>query len=214
MKRLLTCVLAFACFSGLSYGGTAAPQSFWSKTADILGKQQDGKYRAIHSPDGEIAFAFNGEGFSFKNKQGRTLGVLNGAISTPDLLELGWSSDSMGVFINASDGGALGTWHTYVWQRSKSGLHEIAIENLVARTSALRTDCQYKNVGSVAWVEGHRRLLVVEQVPDTSRCSHMGEMVGYVVDVRKAEVVERLSSKQVKTEFYRQLGPQAVAATE
>lgn len=213
MKRLLICVLAFACFSGLSYGA-AKSQRFWSKAADILGAQQDGKYTTIRSPDGEIAFAFNGEDFSFKDKQGRTLSVLNGTISTPDLLELGWSPDSTGVFVNASDGGALGTWHTYVWQRSKNGLQEIFIEKLIAQQSALRTDCQYKNVGSVAWVDGHRRLLVVEQVPDMSRCSHMGEMAGYVVDVRKMEVVERLTSKQVKTEFCRQLGPQAVAATE
>lgn len=213
MKRLLIFALIVSLHSTLSRGADQH-QSFWSEDAKVFKALERGKYQPIHSPDGEINFYFSGNGFAFQNRQGKILAALRDSVSTPELLEISWSPDARDVFINASDGGASGTWSTHVFRRTDAGLREIPVEEFIERSSALQTDCQFKNVGSVAWVKGHGNLLVLEQIPDSSGCSNMGQVVGYILNVGSLKVLERLSAEQVKARFRPQLGSQGQAAVE
>lgn len=212
MKRRLILALLLSFYSFLSRGADH-PQPFWSQDAKVF-EATKGGYKAIFSPDGEIGFSFDGQALVFRNKRGDTLATLRDSISTPDLVETDWSSNSKEVFVNTSDGGASGTWHTRVFQRSKSSLHEIPVESLIKRISALRTDCQFKNVSAIAWVDAHHDLLVLEQVPDSSGCSNMGALAGYVVNISTLKVLERLNARQVKARFHAHLGNQGQAAVE
>lgn len=213
MKWPLALVFVLCAYSAFA-GGVDQHRSFWSGSARVLKATDGGGYAPILSPDGEVRFSFNGRKFTFQDKQGKFSAILHGSISTPELLEIGWSADSKNVFINASDGGASGTWNTYVFRRSGTTLYEIPAEKLIEQVSTLHSDCQFKNVGAVSWVSGHRKLLILEQVPDSSGCSNMGQAVGYVLDVANLEVVERLSVEQVRTRFRYQLGNQGRAAVE
>jgi hypothetical protein len=213
MKRLLVFAFIVSIYPVLGRGADQH-QSFWSESARVFKATESGKYAPILSPDGEIRFSFNGKGFTFQDKQGKILAELQDSISTPELLEIGWSPDARDVFINASDGGASGTWNTHVFQRSGTALREIPAGKLIEQASTLRSDCQFKNVGAVAWVKGHRNLLVLEQIPDSSGCSNMGQVVGYVLDVVTLEVTEPLSAEQVRARFHSQLGSQGQAAVE
>lgn len=213
MKWLMILALVVGLYPCIGRGADQH-QSFWSEGAKVFKAKENGSYESILSPDGEIRLSFNGAGFTFQDKQGKVLAQLQDSISTPELLEVGWSPDANDVFINASDGGASGTWSTRVFKRSDAGLREIPIEKLIEKVSTLRSDCRFKNVGAVAWIEGHRNLLVLEQVPDSSGCTNMGKVVGYVLDVVTPKVLERLNAEQVKARFHSQLGIQGQAAVE
>lgn len=213
MRSVLLLLCAMATMP-VSSSDASHRRSFWSKTAMIFHVELNGSYEPMRCPGGRIVFSFDRDRYIFRDKQGGMLLEWMGTASTPELLEMGCSSDDTLVFVNASDGGAVGTWKTYVFGRSGLVYREINVERLVERISALRTDCEAKNVGAVAWVGSGRELLLLEQVPNSSGCSGMGRMVGYVIDVDSLTVKERLSAKQVRYRFHDRLGPFGMAAVD
>lgn len=213
MRRMLTCLIVFVLLSFEVSAGSER-QPVWSSHAQLLEVDSIGRYGKILSPDGVLEFSFDGNNYSFKDVHGAVIARLPDYISAPELVELGWSSNSGKVFVNASDGGASGTWHTQVFVRSATGLTEVLVEDLIEQVSTLESSCKEKNVGAVGWLKNKSYLLVLEQVPASSGCTNMGSVTGYVVDVEKMSIVDRLTAHQLKAKFRWLLGTQGKASVE
>ena len=111
------------------------------------------------------------------------------------LTELNWSNAARGAFINASEGGVVGEWQSRAFVIRNGQTKEIPVQKLVAQASVLTTDCGSMNLASLAWIQQGTRLLVMQTVPGTSACSHMGDTALYVIDVASERVVEVLHGK-------------------
>jgi hypothetical protein len=127
-------------------------------------------------------------------KLGRNTRDISGIFASPWLAEAVWSEEAKGVFVNASDGGGVGTWRSRAFVDSGAGMREIPIRKAVTSTHALTSTCKYLNIVSVGWIEAGKALLVMEQVPASSACSNMDVGILFVIDVTTGKVRETLSS--------------------
>jgi len=128
-------------------------------------------------------------------------------VMNPGLTEVNWLKPAGSLFINSSSGGTTGTWKTRVFIASGERLHEVPIEALVTKASALTSTCRHLNVMSVAWLDGGKGLLVMQQVPNSSGCSHMSDAVFYVVDLTAERIKERLSIGGGASRYGQLFGP-------
>jgi len=136
------------------------------------------------------------------NKPAADLSEYAGALN---LIEANWSDDSRAVFVNTSDGGDAGTWttHVFVFDDGDS-IHELPVEKTIVAATKLKSDCIH-NVGAAAWLEGHKQLLVVEQVP-VSGCADGGATAGYVLDTANGTIARTLTAKELKSDYAKYLG--------
>jgi hypothetical protein len=197
----------------LSAGAASSAAGVWARHALQFRADKHGHYAEISAPDRLSSLVFTGDAYVFRDTRGVQIGRLPDYVSSPDLLEISWSVHSERAFVNISDGGAAGTWHALVFTRTAIGFEPSDVGDIIRQVSTLKSDCSPVNVGAVTWLEGATQLLVIEQVPDVSRCAGMGEAVGYVVDIPQRSVVQRLTISQVKKQFGSSLGRQARAAT-
>lgn len=136
---------------------------------------------------------------------------LTGLIGSVYLVEIKWSSDSKAFFINASDGGLVGKWSTFIYQLGTHGVSLTKLTKPLEFDEAMLTDCGL-NTASIGWVRGHRELLVMQQVPDSSDCTNMGNAVGYIFDAESKRVIEELQPSEIRLHYRKYLGLQAKLA--
>jgi hypothetical protein len=128
-------------------------------------------------------------------------------VMNPGLTEVNWLKPARSLFINSSSGGTIGTWSTRVFVASGERLHEVLIGRMITKASALTSRCRHLNVMSVAWLDSGKDLLVMQQVPNSSGCSHMSEAVFYVVDLTAERIKERLSIGDGTSRYGQLFGP-------
>lgn len=128
-------------------------------------------------------------------KMGRFTANIDEIYSSIGLTEVSWSAATNGVFINASDGGVVGTWQSRVFIETGGSVREVPVQRLVADKSVLSSDCKFLNVASLAWLDDGKRLLVLQEVPDSSGCTHMADTALYVIELSTDRVVEVLHGK-------------------
>lgn len=133
--------------------------------------------------------------------------------------ELGWAPDSMRFFVNWSDGGGLGGWHTQVYRVDASGVHEIpriaspARQNFEQFVRTLPIDplldsktmnqiwdeqdyCEPYDVVGGKWLDGSRELLLSVIVPNTSACRYMTLFDVYRVDASTGKILQRYTANE------------------
>lgn len=186
----------------LAYSQSIVAQDLWAKGSQVL-KQTD---NAIEwsAPDGRASLRTN------EDKGTLTIDktVLDASdVINPGLTELHWSPNSASVFINSSDGGEVGSWFTRVFVSNGGHVREVPIGKIVANASKLHSTCKILNVMSVGWVVDGKKLLVMQQVPNSSGCSHMDATAYYVVDVQTGRIIERPTRSNVFTEYGSLFGP-------
>ncbi|MBB5356835.1 hypothetical protein HDE76_000017 [Rhodanobacter sp. ANJX3] len=213
MIKVATVLFSMA-FIGATFASNA-DGGIWSKNAKDVGENTDSTLNifSARSPDGKKTITFT------NNKLmlivgGKTLADLTDSMYSPRLTEISWSPDSLAFFVNASDGGVEGTWVSSAYLLVNNAVKKVSVGEKINLQSTLSTDCKYKNLGSVAWLNGHRNLLLIEQVPDSSSCSHMGEATGYLYDVEHDSIANTLSPDKIKSQYSEYLGSQAKSALQ
>lgn len=191
--------------------GAEAPKPSWAAGSTSLGAAglSAASRFAVASPDhaASVLYADSGLWLYVNGKKSFDLSSL---VDSVYLTEVEWAKDSSAFFINASAGGAVGDWSTHVYSVGRGGIRELPIAGLV-NDGSLQSNCQL-NLVSIAWLDGHRKLLVLEQIPDTSSCTNMGKIAGYVIDLKMRRVAQRLTAAAVRGKYRSYLGAQALAA--
>jgi hypothetical protein len=179
-----------------------ADADLWATNSQVL-KQTDDSISWI-SPDGRTRI---------QSDEDRAVLVIGRSsiniddVMNPGLTEVNWLRPAGSLFINSSSGGTIGTWKTRVFVASGERHREVAVGKLIAKEASLTSTCRYLNVMSVAWLDGGKDLLVMQQVPNSSGCSHMGHAAFYVVDLTTERVKERLTIGDGAARYGQLLGP-------
>lgn len=130
----------------------------------------------------------------------------------PGLTEVNWSTQANAFFINSSDGGDVGTWSTRVFLIRENGDHEVKVSEAISRQDFPSvTPREYLNVMSIGWINHGSALLVLRQVPNSSRYRDMNVARVYVVDVQTESVTEELTSVEADKKYHAVFGPGAKA---
>ena len=148
----------------------------------------------------DLAFTANGK---------RTL--LNIPMLNVPLMEVLWSPDSRGFAVTVSDGGLVGTFETHVYLIDVNG--KPVYQNIQKVVSPIATkkqrcipDDETANIGVAAWLKGSREVLIVAEVPPHSSCRNMGDIGGFIVDVKSKKVGKRISEKELWSKWAKFLG--------
>jgi len=144
-------------------------------------------------------------------KMGKSVFHIGGIYANPALSEVAWSEDVKGVFVNASDGGDGGTWGTLAFVETNGKAREIPVAKLIKAKHALRSDCKYLNIASVAWIDSGDDLLAIEQVPNSGGCSHMNKAVVHVIDIKHNKIREVLAPAEARARYAEVFGPRTEA---
>ena len=213
MKRMICAFTIIA--SGILLSASACASEtwkpYWSAGAKSLSSNglATTKEVKIYSPDHQSLIEYHNLSMNLY-VGGEKMRDLTNLIGSPYLIEIRWSDDSRAFFVNASDGGLIGTWSTYIYVLRRTSALEIPIGDLI-KSNSLNSNC-HVNTASVAWLHGHRDLLILQQVPDTSNCRNMGHATGYIVSIKSRTVVKHLSPREIHEHYAQYLGIESKSA--
>jgi hypothetical protein len=186
-------IVLCAFFSGTSF----ARGGYWSGSGQPLNITND--VAEWDAPGGWARIRVSDDTSTLK--MGKTVFEIGGIYANPLLSEVAWSEDIKGVFVNASDGGDTGTWGTLAFIETNGKAREIPVSKLIKTKHALKSDCKYLNIASVAWIDAGSELLVLEQVPNSSGCSNMNKAVVHVIDVKHNKIREVLAPAKARARY-------------
>ncbi|MBV8115272.1 MAG: hypothetical protein JO300_11050 [Silvibacterium sp.] len=196
-----------------------------------MGDGTDMRPTRIASPDGHLVFHADPKPDSDPDSKGapdyfvtRDGKRLEGEIEPEVDPEMAWSPDSKAFFITWSDGGAVGTFSVYVYLIDGGEVRKVDLDKPVrddiARTyppcipadgiqscseeekKAMVQDHDWVNVAGMKWMGGSDRLLVVGNVPDSSRYgANMGKWLGYEIEVPSGKILKRYSRREFRSRW-------------
>lgn len=209
MNITIRAALMLLCTASVPALGANSGIPYWADGAKGLVSATDGVTSgvSIYAPNHKALIKFeNNELRLYVNGSPKT--DLTNLIWSIYLVEIKWSRDSKAVFINTSDGGLIGTWSTFIYEIGEHGVSLTHLKKSLKYTNGMRTNCNV-NTASIAWLNGHRQLLILQQVPNSSSCANMGNSMGYILDVKSHRIVKELRPNEVKLHYMKYLGVQA-----
>jgi hypothetical protein len=208
MKREI--LLLLSAFALLPTSGSAA--GIWAAAGQTPFVSSSAPPIEILAPDGKVALRETEDGLTFIGK--KTV-LLQEILSPPSLTEVLWSPDSKQFVVNASDGGAVGTWTAYYYWIDADGTPVSRnLVNLLAPMIEKFPDCddaERANIGAAGWLDDGKDLLVVVEVPPHSSCRNMGAIRGFRVAVTSWRVAGEISEVKLRQDWARALGPRFAA---
>jgi len=128
----------------------------------------------------------------------------------PPLMEVLWSPDSRNFVVNVSDGGLVGSWDTYFYSVDQDEYPAFRdIESLIRPIANKLPQCdmaEQANIGTVAWLNEGKELLLVAEVPPHSSCRNMGDLLGFRISVESWRITERISEDRLRKKWGKVLG--------
>ena len=162
----------------------------------------------ISSPDGRFIVTGADLDLMFTANGKRTL--LDIPMFNEPLMEVLWSPDSRSFAVTVSDGGLVGTFETHVYQIDANG--KPVYRNILRAVRPIAKKllrCEpgdMPNIGVSAWLKGSREVLIVVEVPPHSSCRNMGDIGGFIVDVKSKKVGKRISERELRSKWAKFLG--------
>ena len=163
----------------------------------------------VPSPNGKFIVTGADLDLAFTAKGKRTL--LNIPMLNTPIMEVLWSPDSRGFAVTVSDGGLVGTYEMHVYLIDANG--KPVYQNILSVVRPIANkkqrcipDNEVANLGVAAWLNGSRKLLIVAEVPPHSSCRNMGDIGGFIVDVKSKKVGKRISEKELWSKWGKYLG--------
>jgi len=114
--------------------------------------------------------------------------------------------------VNASDGGAVGTWDVRVFSGTKGKPVELTLHPEVQKAAASFPRCEQKedpNFALAAWLKGGTEMLIVAEVPPHSSCTNMGALRalrGLRVSTQTGRLLAQLPEAALRRKWERALG--------
>lgn len=172
----------------------------WSRNSQVIYQDLEVPIGVMPSPDGKSEIMGSAHGLSLVKSEGVPVDLKIAV--TPALTEGRWSADSKSFFINDSDGGAVGTWDTWIFQPVKGGgVQSFPVRNLIEQRIPHFMKCEageVLNIASIGWLDGGDKVLMVAQVPDHSACSNMGAEMYFVYSIENNEISKKMSKYKFK----------------
>jgi hypothetical protein len=116
-------------------------------------------------------------------------------------IEAGWSPDSTQFFITYSAAGAIGDYHTHLFQIANGKVKESGVAHTVAVHFHQKHSCAARpssNLLFLGWTADSRQAVLVPEVYPTGDCRQGALFRGYVVDTRKQSVLKILGEEQTE----------------
>jgi len=205
-SRQSSCVLYLMLATSLLTAASVRADGIWSNDGRIPSVAAG----ALAAPDATRSIVATSEGLRLANHAGATSERLPVLAMSP-LWEVMWAPDSRYVAINASDGGAVGTWDTTIFHIAQSGkANRIEVFAIIRRASTSLPEChstEAVNVGVVGWEHNGAIALVVAEVPPHSSCENMGQLRGFRIALASQKIVETLSESSLRKRWSTKLGP-------
>lgn len=199
-------VMGISISTGIAAIPSKQPGGIWASSG-----QSPSGAKIIWSPNRQLGLKETVDGLSLAGKK---IALLRQILSPPSLTEVIWASDSKGFVVNASDGGAVGTWKAYLYLFSPDG--RLLPRNLDALISPkVRNfphciDQEAANFGAAGWMSNDEELLVVVEVPPHSSCQNAGAIEGFRVDVTSWKVTARIPEPRLRQDWKQYLGNRLV----
>jgi hypothetical protein len=176
---------------------THDPYSFACRSSHYMLDDFD-KQPTVPSPDKMKAVQLTKDG-KFRVTVGRT--TLSD-FDLPDMscnVEVGWSPDSSQFFISYSDGGAIGSYHAYLYQVAGNFLKKSRVSTMVAERFKTKHWCEPRgnNLFFLDWTPDSKVAFFVAEVYPTGDCGkETGVFRGYAVRLRDGKILQVLGEKQ------------------
>ncbi len=187
----------------------ARADGIWSNNGSVPSLAADANGQ-LAAPDAARKIVATREGLRLVDIAAGTSAILP-VLAMPPLWEVTWTPDSRYVAINASDGGAVGTWDATIFHIERSGkANRLGVAAIIRQASATLPKCYSQeavNVGVVGWEHNGAIALVVAEVPPHSSCRNMGQLRGFRIALASQKIVETLSETALKKRWSTQLGP-------
>lgn len=209
LRQALLCLLTAGCFP------ISAPVLADSSCVGVWAAQARPPYGGddlmpiiVWAPDRSIYITVDRNGLIIVSKSGQISRV--DVPINPPLVEVKWSPDSRHLFINASDGGIVGSWNVKVYSVDARGLiKELDVGDSVRKSIKDFPQCEereFANIAAVAWLANGNELLLVAEVPPHSTCSNMGSVRGFRMSSTTGEILEQVSERMLKRRWGAFLG--------
>jgi hypothetical protein len=176
-----------------------------SKAAQCADRpDNDSEVFVSHSPRrGECVKIWAGK-VVFFDADGKSLAVPLEEVM-PRLAQVVWSPDGGYFAINASDGGAVGTWEVSVFRVDRARqIAALPVQSMVLADAAKLPQCEdpeTPNVSALEWeTEGHV-LRVVAQSPPHSSCRNMGALRGYRIGLEPLKLISMESEQALRAQW-------------
>lgn len=183
----------------------AEPRGIWALAGGTLFHEVHPLSRGAVAPDGRSAVRATAAGLLVTTPAGARALPLQ---YTPGLAEVVWSPDSRFVAINASNGGAMGSWDTHVLSTA-DGAYVIPVRRMVEAKLGIRWGCQGReiaNIGTVGWSRSGEELLVIAEVPPRPHCEDGATIQGVRIHLGRREVTRVLDGAMVRDNWRHRLG--------
>lgn len=181
------------------------PRGIWAHQGGTLFHEVHPLSRGAVGPDGRSAVRATAQGLVVTSgKRSRALPLRY----TPGLAEVVWSPDGRYLAVNASNGGAMGTWDTYVLL-SADASSAVPVRQLVEAKLGSRWGCEgreFSNIGTVGWDRKGDELLVIAEVPPRAHCADGGAYQGVRIHLGRREVTRVLTAEMVRENWWHLLG--------
>jgi hypothetical protein len=192
---------------GLLWVSPSMAENIWSKSGKIPTAEASGG-QMVFSLDGRKSVIGTENGLLFDGGGGRPIKLP--VVALAPLWEVVWAPNSLSFAVNASDGGAVGTWDTTIFELHADGaISAFFVSSLVRRAASQFARCdspEVLNVALVGW-EGNGAIAhVVAEVPPHSSCKNMGSLQGYRIDVKSKKILGRLSDFGLRKRWRGELG--------
>jgi hypothetical protein len=139
--------------------------------------------------------------------------------------ELLWSPNSKAFFINGGCGSSISGFVVSVYQIDSANLdvdpdftkeawHDMvkafppcrALNHDPEECKDMQTDSEYYNMSGIDWLEDSSGIVVMSEVPPTSRYGGiMGAVKGYELEVPSGKILRRLDAKQLKMKWQKSM---------
>lgn len=129
--------------------------------------------------------------------------------------ELLWAPGSQRLAVTWSDGGAVGTWTTTIYDLTGDRPRVLDLGLLLdgpRRRLPVCYEPEIANLGAVAWLDDGATLLLAIEAPPHSSCSNMGDVIGFRVSLDKRTVLEEIPQATLLSAWRSHLGPEILGA--
>lgn len=193
---------------GLFGARPSVAEGIWSKGGKAPATNAVDELR-VPSPDRTRSVVGTREGLRLDEGAGESSVALPVVALLP-LWEVVWAPDSLFVAVNASDGGAVGTWDATIFNvRPTGSIATFLVSSLVRRAAHTFAKCESPedvNVALVGWEDNGAIAHVVAEVPPHSSCKNMGSLRGYRVAVKSERILESLGESSLRKRWSAELG--------
>jgi hypothetical protein len=215
INRLAVAVLGTL---GVAAAAVSAPaethcQGNWSANGKVLPEGASIPYD-FYAPDKNSSIRLDEEGAGLVT--GAKVERVPNAILNKFVTEVVWAANSRQFAVNASEGGAVGTW----WVFTSSSLPNKADSSPLVHVLRARLPppkchpAEDYNVAAIGWLNGGRELLAVAEAPPHSSCQDMSRLTGFIVSMPAMKIKAVLTEANLRKRYASMLGCRLVGSSE